>query len=285
MWHLKTLRKVEVVVQVFPFFFFCSGLRVSFYYMLNPLNEKQYDWSVKMFWQGCTVFKCLWEAVLISLLTYSWGETDILVYETFINRKTYWDNDKLARVHDRARWDTQTSTPVPTRKSTKKEKRKKGAGPRASFGPRRSTVWQICLTLHFLHNSLYFGPKWPAWSPWISMSRMSVWVSSVCFDACRRLCRFKSMAGLEEEGEAAAGYCWQRHLCHLINCNVYVTLRNVTEIGAPLSILSNFVTVPLPGKKLNKESSFWPLSDQRRSHVLAASPLTFTNKPEWKIRF
>lgn len=122
MWHLKTLRKVEVVVQVFPFFF-CSGLRVSFYYMLNPLNEKQYDWSVKMFWQGCTFFKCLWEAVLISLLTYSWGETDILVYETFINRKTYWDNDKLARVHDRARWDTQTSTPVPTRKSTKKEKK------------------------------------------------------------------------------------------------------------------------------------------------------------------
>lgn len=198
MWHLKTLWKVEVVVQVFFFLFrspcFCVYV-YAFYYMLNPLNEKQYDWSVKMFWQGRTFFKCLREAVLISLLTYSWGATDILVYETFINRKTYWDNDKLARVRDRARWDTQTSTPVPTLKSTKK-KRKKGAGPRASFGPRRSTVWQICLTLHFLHNSLYFGPKWPAWSPWISMSRMSVWVSSVCFDACRRLSRFKSSAGL-----------------------------------------------------------------------------------------
>lgn len=118
--------------SLFFFFLFrspCFCVYVyAFYYMLNPLNEKQYDWSVKMFWQGRTFFKCLREAVLISLLTYSWGATDILVYETFINRKTYWDNDKFARVRDRARWDTQTSTPVPILKSTKKKKKRKKRG-------------------------------------------------------------------------------------------------------------------------------------------------------------
>lgn len=48
-----------------------------------------------------------------------------------------------------------------------------GDKPRASCGPRRSLVWQTCTTLHFLHSSPCNSSKWPAWSPWISMSRMS----------------------------------------------------------------------------------------------------------------
>lgn len=293
MWHLKTLGKVEVVVQVFSFFF-CSGLRVSvcMCMLFITVHAKSSKWET--IWLECK--DVLTRTHILQMP--SRGCPHLPAY-IFMRSNWYFGLRDLHQQEDILRqWQICTcprsctlghtdihSCPYTKVHQKKKRKGKKGAGPRASFGPRRSTVWQICLTLHFLHNSLYFGPKWPAWSPWISMSRMSVWVSSVCFDACRRLCRFKSSAGLEEEGEAAAGYCWQRHLCHLKNCNVYVTLRNVTEIGAPLSILSNFVTVPLPGKKLNKESSFWPLSDQRRSYVLAASPLTFTNKPEWKIRF
>lgn len=158
--------------------------------MLNRQNEKKYDWSVKMSWRGRGFFKHLRVVVLISPFTYSWGATDVLVCETSISTKTHWDNDKLAHAHDCADGGTQMHSPVPPLESTAR-----GDGPRASSGPRRSAVWQICLTLHFLHNSLYYGPKWPAWSPWISMSRVSVWVSSVCFDACRRFCRLKARPG------------------------------------------------------------------------------------------
>lgn len=76
---------------------------------------------------------------------------------------------------------THTHTPVTMLESTK------GDDPRASCGPRRSLVWQICITLHFLHNSPYNGSKWPAWSPWISMSCVTGCVNSAWFDACRQL--------------------------------------------------------------------------------------------------
>lgn len=78
---------------------------------------------------------------------------------------------------------THPQSPVTVLESTKED------DPRASSGPRRSLVWQICLTLRFLHNSPYYGPKWPAWSPWISMSSVSVCVNSARFDACRQLGR------------------------------------------------------------------------------------------------
>lgn len=53
--------------------------------------------------------------------------------------------------------------------------------------PRRSLVWQICIPLHFLHNSPCNGSKWPAWSPWISMSRVTGCVNLAWFDACCQL--------------------------------------------------------------------------------------------------
>lgn len=101
----------------------------------------------------------------------------------------------------------------------------KGDEPRTSCGPRHSLVWQICTTLHFLHNSPCNGSKWPAWSPWISMSRMSgckfglVWCMSLAW-------LFKASTGLEEEeeeeedGDVMAGYCCLSHLkmkriCHI----------------------------------------------------------------------
>lgn len=50
-----------------------------------------------------------------------------------------------------------------------------------------SLVWQICITPHFPHNSpYYYAFKWPARSPWISMSRVSSCVSLTRFDACRQ---------------------------------------------------------------------------------------------------
>lgn len=123
--------------------------------------------------------------LLVSLFPYSWGATDILVHETFISMKTYWDDDKLARFHTHTHGHTDTCThthtPVTMLESTK------GDDPRASCGPRRSLVWQICITLHFLHNSPYNGSKWPAWSPWISMSCVTGCVNSAWFDACRQL--------------------------------------------------------------------------------------------------
>lgn len=147
--------------------------------------ETLYDCCVKMFWQGHSSNCFLPVAVLISLFTYSWRATDILVYETFISTKTYWDGDKLARAHRH----TYTHTPVTLLVSTK------GDDPRTSLSPRRCLVWQICLTLHFLHNSLYYGPKWPAWSPWISMSSVSGFVNWAWSDACRQLSHWNTLLG------------------------------------------------------------------------------------------
>lgn len=136
----------------------------------------------------------------------------------------WWQIGTRPRAHTPRHTHTHTHAPVTVLESTK------GDDPRASSGPRRSIVWQICITLHFLHNSPYYGSKWPAWSPWISMSRVSGCVNSACMSLALLGWRRRTRRERKMHKSDIAG--WGIYVT--LKSNVYVTLRDVIEIGGSL---------------------------------------------------
>ena len=133
-------------------------------------------------------------------------------YLVFISVETYWDDDKLARVY----WAC-TRNSATTLESTK---RRGGDDPRASQTlPQPDKSASLCTFCIIPHDH---SAKWPAWSPWISMSRVLGRVNSAQFDACRLKGRGR---GTHRADSASLGV----HAAS--KSHARITLRDGTEIG------------------------------------------------------